>query len=189
MKINMLQFITVLCTITCVSMNIHGQSFSMLEAIEYGRENHLDVKNALLDISDADGNIKEFTAIGMPKVTGSVGLQHFIDIPTSILPAGSFFAGDPDLNIPPNPAEDLAVQFGVKNNLTASLAADVLLFDGSFFVGLKAARLFRELVAQQADVTKEILGIGIAKAYLGVLVAEKNNDILEKKYFKSAADL
>ena len=163
-----------------MAVTLLGQSFSLQEAITYARENHNDVKKALLEISDAEGNIKEFTAIGMPKLSANADLQHFIDIPTSIIPQGSFFAGDPDLNLPPNPSEDLEVQFGVKNNLTAGLSADVLLFDGSFFVGLQAAKFFKELVASQAEVTKESLGLEVAKAYLGVLVANKNQENINK---------
>ncbi len=163
----------------CVT-SLVAQSFTMREAIEYARENHNEVKRALLDISDADGNIKEYTAIGMPKLNGGVEMQHFIDVPTSILPRGSFFEGDPDQGIPPNPVEDLEVQFGVKNILTASLSADVLLFDGSFFVGLQAAKLFKDLVAKQTKATQYNLGVDVAKAYLGVLVAYRNQEILNK---------
>ena len=171
----------ILCAFTIlVSHSLFGQDYSMQEAIQYARENHNEVKRALLEISDADGNIKEFTAIGMPKITGGVELQHFIDIPTSIIPQGSFFAGDPDQNLPPNPIEDLEVQFGVKNILTASLSADALLFDGSFLVGLQAARQFKELVSKQAEATKENMAIDVAKSYLGVLVAMKNREILLK---------
>ena len=172
--------LTTCCLLYLPWSSAHGQSFSMSEAIDYARKNHNKVKEALLDISDADGNIKEYTAIGMPKINGGVDLQHFIDIPTSIIPSGSFFEGDPDLNLPPNPAQDLEVQFGVKNILTASLSADVLLFDGSFFVGLQAAKLFKELVAKQAEATQYSLGVDVAKAYLGVLVAYRNQEILEK---------
>ncbi len=172
--------LVLLLLLICIHHRSSAQQFSMQDAISYARENHDEVKKALLEIADADGNVKEFTSIGMPKISGNVQLQHFLDIPTSIIPAGSFFEGDPDRNIPPNPAEDLQVQFGFKNNLTAGLSADALLFDGSFFVGLQAAKFFKDLVAKQAEVTKENLGVSVAKAYLAVLVAEKNRALLQK---------
>ncbi|MDH3648365.1 MAG: TolC family protein [Saprospiraceae bacterium] len=170
--------------ITCllsISISTFGQEpLSLEQSIRYARENHNSVKDALLEIEDAKGNIKEFLSIGMPKVTGNVDLQHFIDIPTSIIPQGSFFAGDTDLSIPPNPAEDLEVQFGFKNNITASLDAEFLLFDGSFLVGLRAARLFKGVVEDQSAIAKEEVGENVAKSYLSVLVAQKNQEILEK---------
>lgn len=156
------------------------RTFTMQEAIEYALENHNDIKAAMLEVSDASSNIKEYTATGMPKISGNVEMQHFIDIPTSIIPRGSFFEGNPGQNIPPNPVEDLEVQFGVKNTVAASLAADVLLFDGSFFVGLQAAKLFREMVSQQTEVTKDALAVNVAKAFLGVLFAYRNAELIER---------
>lgn len=178
----MKQLIVILLLLCALPPLIQGQhqSFTLERAILYGQENHNDVKTAMLDIADADQNIREFTATGMPKVNGSVQLQHFIDVPTSILPRGSFFQGDPDQGIPPNPTEDLEVQFGVKNNVTAQISADLLLFDGSFFVGLQAARLFKELVAQEGMIKKEDIAYNVAKAYLGVAVAKENAGILDK---------
>ncbi len=156
------------------------RTFTMQEAIEYALENHNDIKAAMLEVLDATSNIKEYTASGMPKINGNVEMQHFIDIPTSIIPRGSFFEGNPGQNIPPNPAEDLEVQFGVKNTVAASLSADVLLFDGSFFVGLQAAKLFKEMVSQQTEVTKDALAVNVAKAFLGVLFAYRNAELIER---------
>ncbi len=169
-------------------------AFTLQEAIQYARLNHNKVKSDLLKVADADESIKEYTAIGLPKINGNVDYQHYIDIPTSILPAGSFFPGDPDQGIPPNPEEDLAVQFGVKNTLTASVGADLLIFDGSFFVGLRASKVFKELVMKQTEITQEDLGYEVAKAYLGVVVAKENHeilleniDVIRENYDESAA--
>lgn len=163
-------------------LSMHGQNatFTLQQCIDYAKENHNNVKNDILEIADAEGNIKEFTATGLPKLNGNAELQHFIDIPTSIIQSGTFFAGDPNQGIPPNPESDLPVQFGVRNTVNAGLSADFLLFDGSFFIGLKASRVFRDLVAKQADITKEELAFDVSKAYLGVAVAKKNLDILIK---------
>lgn len=172
----LLKIITLLLT----SNLVLGQqgAFTLREAINYAVENHVKMKMAMLEEADAKQNVRQFTAIGMPKIFGSSELQHFLNIPTSILPAGSFFEGDPANGIPPNPAEDLAVQFGVKNIFNAGLSADVLLFDGSFFVGLQAARLFRDMVSGQTDITRDEIAANVSKAYVGVILAKRNADLL-----------
>lgn len=156
------------------------QEFTLAQSIQYARENHNSIKSAGMDIVDADERIKEFMAIGLPNINGSVRLDHFLKLPTSVIPSGSFFVGDPDQGLDPNPIDDLEVQFGVKNQLSASLDASVLLFDGTFFTGLKATRFFKDLVQSQVDATRENLAINVAKSYLGVLVAERNLEILDQ---------
>ncbi len=157
-----------------------SQDFTVRQAIDYALKNHHKISQNQLEIADATQNVREYTAIGMPKLSGSAQYQYFVDIPTSIIPTGSFFAGDPALGIPPNPSEDLAVQFGVRNIFNAGLNLDILVFDGSFFVGLQAARLYRELVSRQTEVTHEELAYGVSKAFVGVLLAQRNKGLLEK---------
>ncbi len=162
------------------SLTVSAQvdQFTLDQAIVFARENHNSIKSAALDITDANERIKEFLAIGLPNVNGSVKMDHFLRLPTSVIPAGSFFAGNPEQGEDPNPIEDLEVQFGVKNQLTAGLNAQVLLFDGQFFTGLRATRFFKDLVQSQVDATRESLAINVAKSYLGVLVAQRNQEML-----------
>lgn len=162
------------------SLIAQADQFTMDQAIAYARENHNSVKSAGLDITDAEERIKEYMAIGLPNITGSVKMDHFLRLPTSVIPAGSFFEGDPDQGQEPNPPEDLEVQFGVKNQLTAGLNAQVLLFDGQFFTGLRATRFYKDLVQSQIDATVESVAINVAKSYLGVLVARRNAEILDQ---------
>ncbi|MBX2815231.1 MAG: TolC family protein [Saprospiraceae bacterium] len=170
-------------------MRAQDSTFTMDQAIAYARENHNSIKGATMDIADAEHRIKEFLAIGLPNVNGSVKLDHFLQLPTSVIPKGSFFAGNPEQGEEPNPAQDLEVQFGVKNTLTAQLEASALLFDGSFFTGLKATRFYKELVKSQLDATREGLALDVAKAYLGVLVAERNREILDQNISNVSAIL
>ena len=156
------------------------QAFTLNEAMGYAQEHHNDVKTALLDVSDASGNIREYLSIGLPQLNASANYQHYFDIPTTIIPKGSFFEGDTDLGIDPNPLQDLKVQFGFRNNLNAGIEFSTLLFDGAFFVGLKATRMFKEMVNQQVDITKSDLNVNVAKSYLAVLVAEKNQEVLQR---------
>lgn len=170
------------------------QSFSLEEAIGFALQKNASVRLKQLEVSDARSQIKEFRAIGMPKVEGSVEYQHFIDIPVSLAPADAFafpddfnrFLGEvSDATSVPLPSggggdELQELQFGLKNSLTASLTANALLFDGSFFVGLRAAKLYKELVAREMVQTTTDVKLSVSKAYLAVLIARKNREIVDK---------
>lgn len=154
--------------------------FTLEEAVEYAETNHISIQKSRLDIEDAEYQIKEILARAIPTINGNVEYQRFVQLPTQILPEGSFFEGDPDQGIPPNPEEDLEVQFGVKNALNAGLNFNATLFDGSVFVGIQASRLARELAASQIGVTQRDVRDQVYKAYFSVLIAKRNEDILRK---------
>lgn len=154
--------------------------FTLEQAVEYAEANQISVQKSKLDIEDAEYQIKEILAAAIPKLNGKLEYQRFLQLPTQILPKGSFFEGDPSQGIPPNPEEDLEVQFGVKNSLTGGLSFSALLFDGSVFVGIQASRLARELAASQVGVTERDVRDDVNKAYLAVLIAKRNEEILRK---------
>lgn len=156
------------------------QTFTLEEAISYAVQNNPNLKQNRMDIKDADEQIRGYRSTGLPQLRGNAQWQHFLEIPTQILPAGSFMEGNPDLGIPPNPPEDLEVQFGTKNNISAGLEFTQLLFDGSFFVGLRAMRLYRDLVQKQIANSEAEVRNQVTEAYLAVLIAIRNNEILEK---------
>ena len=158
----------------CISINgfVSGQdSYSIDDAVQYAIANSSKTKLNQLDLAKAEGQIKEYRAIGLPQLKGSVNYQHFINLPTSLLPAEIF--GGPEGTF----AE---IQFGLKNSVNAGLELNTLIFDGSFFTGLRAQRIYRELVFKQAGQNNYEIRKSVTKAYLGVLIADRNKRIIEK---------
>src|SRR5690625_7786824 len=160
------------------------EAFSLEDAIRYAETNHIDIKKSLLDIDDADFQVKEVLAAALPKLDGNVEYQRFLQLPTQIVPKGSFSEGDPSLGIPEFPEEDMEVRFGLKNSLSGGLSFNTLLFDGSVFVGIQASRLARELAKSQIGVTERDVRDQVIKAYLAVLIAGINRERLDKNVEK-----
>lgn len=156
------------------------QAFSLEEAVRYAEVSHIDIKKSVLDVEDADYQVKEVLAAALPKLSGSVDYRRFLQLPTQIVPRGSFSEGDPSIGIPVFPEEDMEVRFGMKNSLSGGLSFNTLLFDGSVFVGIQASRLARELANTQIAVTERDVRDRVTKAYLAILIAQRNREILEK---------
>jgi outer membrane protein TolC len=154
--------------------------FNLKQAIDYAieRNNQLDIDK--LEIEDADAQILEYWSTGIPKLDGSVQYQHFVDIPVSLVPA-EFFGG--------MPGEFSEVQFGTNNRLEGALELSALLFDGGFFVGLKAQRLFKELRKRELVQSETEVRFNVTKAFLNVLVAIENNEILNNNIENLEANL
>ncbi|GAA5220351.1 TolC family protein [Membranihabitans marinus] len=165
-------------------------SFNLSEAMDYALQHQIEIQKARLNIEDADYQIKEILALAIPTLKGNVDYQRYLQLPTQIIPQGAFFAGDQ--NNPPNPAEDIGVQFGVNNSLTAGLSFNALLFDGSVFVGIQASRLARSLANSQIDVVERDIRENVIKSYLAILIADHMSEIidlniknLEQTYFET----
>lgn len=150
----------------------HAQeSFSMNldECIQYGLDNNLNIQNAKFDEYIAQAQIKEITANGLPQVNISADLQYFLELPTNILPS-SF---NPDPNGGP-----LEVKFGTNWQSTAGISANQLLFDGTFFYGLKAAKGYKESTSISTQRSREEAAFAIAKAYYQALITEEQSNLI-----------
>ncbi|MBU1011585.1 MAG: TolC family protein [Bacteroidetes bacterium] len=162
-------------------------SFSLDEAIEFALMNNHNVKNAQTDVELARQKVRETTAIGLPQVNGKITNTNYINIPTTLMP--DFLSpiihkvNEDDFGLTPiNPLGDATffpAQFGTKYNATAELSVAQLIFNGSYLVGLQAARAYLDqskvqLVKSNID-TKE----QISKAYFLVLTTEQNKIVLD----------
>lgn len=147
------------------------KSFSLEEAQAYALKNNLNLKVNAYNIDAAKGQVTEIQAIGLPQVNGSVNVLHNLQLPVTLVPGVAF--GQPD-------QEFVELTFGTENNINAKIEATQLLFDGSYFLGLKAARLFVERAKLQQVQTELDMRATIAEAYFGALVAQENVEIFEK---------
>ena len=159
------------------SLNVFSQTqsdqntFSLQQAQDYAMNHNAIVKNATLDIGKAKGRVQELTRIGFPQVSSEAKYQNFIDIPTSIIPETAFNpSGSPDVFFP--------VQFGTNNTAIASVTATQLIFDGSYIVGLQAARKYLEFTRELTKKVELDIREKVESAYFVVLIAEENRDIL-----------
>ena len=148
------------------------QRLSVTEAQNLGLQNNVLVKNAMLEVSLAKKKVMETIGIGLPKINGEMNWQHFLEIPTTVVPANMFLPAAPE-------GEYSELQFGTEYNSTASITVSQLLFDGSYIVGLKASSIYKSLSQQSLHLTEQQIQDSIAAAYYNVLVAEERKDFLK----------
>ena len=144
--------------------------FTLQQCIDYAYEHQDSLKNAKLDIESADYKVKEIFGMGLPQVNGNINIQDFLKLPTSLLP-GEFFGQPAGTFIP--------VKFGVKYQSSLGLNIDQLIFDGSYLVGLKASRTYKELSSKNYNRTKLNVNVAITKAFYMVLVSGEQLTLLD----------
>ncbi|WP_295796105.1 TolC family protein [Mucilaginibacter sp.] len=144
-------------------------NFTIQDCVNYAYTHQDSVINAGLDVKSAEYKVKETIGIGLPQVKGSASFQDYLKIPTTLLP-GQFF-GQPEGTFVP-------VQFGVKYQSSFGINADQILFDGSYLVGLKASRTYKELSIRNQIRSKIEVNVSVTKAYYQVLVSNEQLRLL-----------
>ncbi|HPI85657.1 MAG TPA: TolC family protein [Bacteroidales bacterium] len=144
-------------------------SFNLKEAGEYAVKNSYSVQNARYDLEIARKKVKENLSLGFPQIDGTVDYSYFIALPTSLIP-GDFFG---------QPGEMIEVQFGTKNNLTAGITLNQLIFDGRYFIGLQYAKIFEQISAENLEKSEEDIRETVSRTYFSILVGEESLKILD----------
>ena len=144
---------------------------SLQQARQYALDHSIEMKTARTDLRIAEKQIWEITASGLPQIDASLGYQYYFDIPTSLVPA-EFFGGQP--------GDFAEIQFGIEQNLNASASISQLIFDGSYIVGLRAARIFRELATQNLKRSELEVRNQVTETYLLALLSAENLGIAEQ---------
>ncbi len=172
--------------------------YSLQQAIDYALQNNTSIKNAQLDIQNANARIGETRAIGLPQVSAQVQLQHNFRIQQFIgdgrASANPFAGSGPstyDVRLfqlanepvpeqaPIDPNTVFAFAFGLKNNATVSATASQLIFNSSYLVGIQAARAYRQLSDKSLTSAKITVAENVTKAYYGLLVNQERLGLLK----------
>ena len=53
------------------NLSFSQQSYTLREAVDYAVKNHVTIKNAQIDILNAEARIREIKGIGLPQVNGN----------------------------------------------------------------------------------------------------------------------
>ena len=149
--------------------------FTLQDAVNYAYDNANSIRNARVDILDAEQNIREQLSTGLPQISAALDYTRYLKVPVLPLPE-AFAALNPDPNAP---APD-GIAFQRKNNFTGGLNVSGMLFDGSFFVGLRAARASRDYFNLQLEEAQRQVRNQVTQSYFPVLLTTTNLEIVER---------
>lgn len=159
------------------------KSFTLQEAITFALENNYKAINADRDIIDAQKQKWQTIADGLPQVTANASYQNQLIQPVSLLP-GEIAGGDPGTFVP------LILGLPQTANVSATLSQQI--FDGSYIVGVQAAKTFISYSANNKEKTALEVKRAVVEAYGNVLLAqasvkifEKNIETLQKNLFET----
>ena len=166
-NIKTIKSITFLFLVLCLPL--FGQTYSLKQCIDYARKNNSNIRIASLD-SDISGKmVNEQIGNGLPQIDITGNLDDQLKIPTQILPGE--LIGQPGTFIP--------VQMGTKYNASGGIKLTQKIFDPSFWVGLKAAKISKNMSSQNIQKTDEQVIYDVSAAYYKSIIIEKQFENLK----------
>ncbi|MCH7400455.1 TolC family protein [Belliella kenyensis] len=156
-------------------------SLTLEESIKYALENNVEAKNAQLEVLISKGIIGENRAAGLPQINSTLEMTKNIQPPLIILPAeaGEFLGGGGEDAPPSGGPDDIAViPFAVNYQSSLSINIEQMIFNGSYFVGLKAAKTLRKLTEFDKEKTEIDVIESTKKAYFTVLINKERKELV-----------
>jgi outer membrane protein len=155
-------------------------SFTLEQCIDYALKNSISVQNALIDEKISIAKVREVTGLGLPQIDGTVSVNHNQKLARffgrNIVSANNPNAFGFFVDIPgAADGEIVAGQnfFQLKSSANASLTINQLLFSGSYFVGLEAAKGLKELSVKKTNQSRVETVEGVTKAFYLALINQE----------------
>ncbi|NLR93172.1 MULTISPECIES: TolC family protein [Flammeovirga] len=194
MKTTALKWVTVLSLLFSTTQLIaqtnpdqNGDLMDLQDCIDYAFANTGTIKNAVIEQGISQAKVGEIISMGLPQIDMEGQLINNAKIQKSYVPGNTF---DPD----GDPNETIGLEFGTPFLSNVQLSANQLLFDGTFFIGVKAAKVYNELSAKELIRSKIDVVEAVTQAYYYVLVQQeylelinRNKEILESLYNETKA--
>lgn len=144
--------------------------FNLQEAQSYALAHNQSLKNKKLEKRKAEEEVTQTLSQGLPQINGEIRARRNFDIRTNVITFG----------LPGQEPQKSEVRFGTNYRSQASINVSQLIFDGTFFLGLKASKVYVKLSQRNFKQSKRNTRAKVAKAYYSCLVTARNYQILKK---------
>ena len=156
-----------------VQAQTKSYTLSLEQAIVLAQDSSYASVNARREMTRALKKKWETTATGLPQINGSVSYNNNIKQHVTLIP-GEITGGAPGSFTP--------VVFGTEQNATAQATLEQLIFDGSYLVGLQAAKTFSDFSKNAYDKTQIEVEKSVVNAYGSALMAQALVSVFDNNY-------
>jgi outer membrane protein len=157
--------------------NIEVKKLNLQAAIEMAKSNNYNLQNAKLDQLLAEKKVNEILASGLPQINASGNYTNNLVIATNVISFNGV---------------NQYIKFGQPFTTTGSIAANQLIFDGGFLIGVKAAKEFVNLAKIGVKLGNMEMEALVNKLYFAALISDAGIKMMERNLVimdKSLSDL
>jgi len=168
-------FLMLMTAIQVTAQKNESLVMNLDECLEYAYEHNENITIADLEKDRQNAYVGEIMAQGLPQLNGNADFKKNLKLRTTLFDVSN-------INPEAPPGTYVEAQFGVDYEGDLGLSATQLIFNGSYFVGLKAAKVFKELSSKDYIKTKIDVAEAVSKAYYSVLVSEEGLELVKSNY-------
>lgn len=154
-----------------ISASLISKEYSLKECINYARTNNSSIIVAKLDSAKSEKQIKEQIGTALPQIDANANFTDNVLMPTTLIPS-AITGGDPN--------KYMAIKMGTQYNLTGTVSLTQKIFDNSFWVGLKAAKLNNSLSMQTIYKQEEQTDYNVISSYYRAVIIKKQLENLKE---------
>jgi outer membrane protein TolC len=145
-------------------------NLSLKEAQEYAVKNNKMMISSRYDVEASRIAIWETISNALPQVSASGSFTDNLKLMTTLLP-GEFFG---------MPGEKIPVTFGSQFNTSASIQANLLLFNAPLYLGMQTSKLANKLSQKNLVKTELDTRESVGTSYSLILITERSLEILNQ---------
>jgi len=167
--------------------------FSVAEAQKFAIEHNRELQNAKEDVLLAEEQYKAARGQGLPQIDGKLDYMTNFNYEAELEFGSSSDSEPPDINYDVLDAGDYQI-LTILNSMTntgpttikmtdqssAQLQVSQLIFGGQYWVGLKTAKIAKDMAQQNVKLTELDVKESIENTYYMILVTEKIIDVINK---------
>ncbi len=133
-----------------------AQDLTLEQLLDRAMHHNQQVQVARLEETKTDAYIREVKAGALPQINFSGDYKRYLKIPAQVIPASTF--GGPE-------GQYQSLALGLPYNLSSTLQVQQSLYNPTLGIGLKAAKVSREVAGLQTLQTKEEVAYNVSSAY------------------------
>ena len=158
----------ILAKLLFLSLQVSAQELTtnrltLQQCLDFAFEHNENIIIANLEIDASKAKTQEFISAGYPQVEANASINQNLILRRSFLPADQFN--------PTAPSDSLIeLVFGRPYDGDIGISLRQMLFNGSYFVGVKASKTYQQLAIKDHIKSKIDVAENVTKAYYSVLV-------------------
>lgn len=149
--------------------------YTLKQCLGYAFEHNQNVIIANLEVESAKAKTGEYLSAGFPQIDATASINKNFKLRRTFLPANQFNPSAPE-------DEVIELVFGTPYDGDMGINLSQMVFNGSYFVGVKASKVYQELSTKDHIKSKIDVAESVTKAYYTVLVNQLSYETIASNY-------